>query len=70
MNAIAITLNYTTESGMFVNRFEIHFRDWVKAVESAVAAKDIAALNEIEARQGRNPEIGQLVKQMKAKLGV
>ena len=48
----------------------LFYSDWIKAVESAAVVRDLGALNEIEARQGRNPEIAQLVKQMKTKLGV
>ena len=49
--------------------FTFSNRDWQKAAEAAFSEKDVGSLNEILLRQGRNPELADLVKQMKARLG-
>ena len=68
---------------MYTNLYDIHLfyiqvvltstifsnRDWQKAAEAAFNEKDVGSLNEILSRQGRNPELADLVKQMKARLG-
>lgn len=46
-------------------------RDFYKAAESAFSERNVAALDEVLARQGRNdPELVKMIEQMKLKLGV
>ena len=73
MNIIKDIINYHVTFSViliFFHSLVFIYSDWIKAAESAFAEKDVASLNEIQARQGRNPDIAQMVKQMKAKLGV
>ena len=47
------------------------YRDFHKAAEAAFNERNVAALDEVLTRQGRNdPELVKIIEQMKMKLGV